>query len=94
MSSDTWSEIAVRFWELMDKLNDKVGDDIILDFVYDVGDIKRKISGKISDFVAKILYHPNRIFCRFMQTLLDIIDYLEREGYIKSEDDNFRTYDK
>ena len=38
--------IVVSFWELIEKLNDIIGDDIVMDFFNDLGILKRKIGKK------------------------------------------------
>ena len=51
--------IVVFFWELIDKLNDIIGDDIVLDFFNYLGILKRKIGNKIHgniDFLEDKLY--------------------------------------
>ena len=51
--------IVVSFWELIDKLNDIIGDDIVLDFFNYLGILKRKIGNKIRgniDFLKDKLY--------------------------------------
>ena len=68
--------IIVNFWELMDKLNDKVGDDIVLDFFNDLGAIRRKIRDKINVLIDKIT--SIRIIYLFMANFYDIVDKIKR----------------
>ena len=68
--------IVVNFWELMDKLNDKVGDDIVLDFFNDLEATRRKICHNINRLIDKIT--SIRIIYIIMVYFYELVDILKR----------------
>ena len=69
--------IIVNFWQLMDKLNDKVGDDIVLDFFNDLGAIRRKICDNINRLIDKIT--SIRVIYIIMVYFYELVDILKRQ---------------
>jgi hypothetical protein len=46
--------LVVKFWELVDKLNDKIVDDVVMDFFEDLSDRRRQIRYIYNGFIDKI----------------------------------------
>ena len=47
-------DIVVKFWEAIDKLNDKIGDDVVMNFFDDLSDRRRQIRNIFNGFIDKI----------------------------------------